>query len=151
MSVKFGLDMKAFCKKYEDRLDVVVRKTLLSLGTNLVLRSPVGDPSLWKTPAPAGYVGGRFRANWQYGFNVPVSGNLDKVDADGKGTIDNMNNRMQQQDASGIHFITNNLPYANRLEYGHSSQAPQGMVGITVVEFNDYITKAVADAKADKK
>ena len=31
-------------------------------------------------------------------------------------------------------YVANNLPYANRLEHGHSSQAPAGMVAITIPE-----------------
>lgn len=31
-------------------------------------------------------------------------------------------------------YIQNNLPYANRLEHGHSGQAPAGMVAITIPE-----------------
>lgn len=31
-------------------------------------------------------------------------------------------------------YVTNNLPYANRLEDGHSKQAPAGMVAITIPE-----------------
>jgi hypothetical protein len=34
-----------------------------------------------------------------------------------------------------------------QLEYGHSSQAPAGIVGVTVVEFTDCVNQAVADAQ----
>lgn len=34
-------------------------------------------------------------------------------------------------------YITNNLPYIVPLENGHSGQAPQGMVAITVAEYRE--------------
>jgi len=32
-------------------------------------------------------------------------------------------------------YLTNNLPYAQRLEEGYSQQAPAGMVALTIQEF----------------
>ena len=31
-----------------------------------------------------------------------------------------------------VFYLTNNLPYANKMEYGGSAQAPQGMVRINI-------------------
>lgn len=144
----FALDLRTLVEKYKDRAETVVSKTVLAVGTSLVMKSPVGDPTLWKQKPPPGYVGGRFRANWQYGFNVPQSGVTDGIDADGGATIGTMGERIKVAGSDGIHYIVNNLPYANALEYGnHSSQAPNGMVGITVTEFEDYVTKAVSESQ----
>ena len=38
--------------------------------------------------------------------------------------------------------ITNSLPYAIRVENGYSTQAPAGMVKVTVVQFQNFIAKA---------
>ncbi len=65
--VSFTLQLKAFAEKAKGNADLVVRKVVLDIGTRVVLRSPVGDPDLWEGKAPKGYVGGRFRGNWQYG------------------------------------------------------------------------------------
>lgn len=147
MTERFELDVKAFVAKFAKDADAVVTKTVLAVGTSLVMKSPVGNPSLWQGKAPAGYVGGRFRANWQYGFNVPVSGVVDTIDQNGSTTINGISERAAVSGSNGIHFIVNNLPYATALEYGHSSQAPNGMVGITVTEFEEYVKKAVAETK----
>jgi len=40
-------------------------------------------------------------------------------------------------------FISNNLPYAQAIEDGHSKQAPAGMVKVTVAEFLPIVNKAV--------
>ena len=49
-------------------------------------------------------------------------------------------------DASGrIYYLANNVPYARRLEDGWSRQAPQGIVGRTVIQFRQ-IVKDAAEA-----
>ncbi|MNJ81742.1 hypothetical protein D3C77_807050 [compost metagenome] len=40
-------------------------------------------------------------------------------------------------------FIVNNLPYAIPLEYGHSSQAPAGMVRVTLANFQRIVDEAI--------
>ena len=142
MGVDFKIDISSWAAKVGDRVDVVVRKTVLSIGTSLVLKSPVGDPSLWKSKPPKGYVGGHFRANWQHGFNITPSGTVDAADAAGAATIEGMAQRVDATSGDGTHFLVNNLPYANRLEQGWSSQAPSGMVGLTEIEFADYVKEA---------
>jgi|SRR5690242_11445466 len=126
---KFALDLTALTVKYKGRLDAVVRKVVLDLGTRIILRSPV------KT--------GRFRANWQYGLGAPPEGTTLEVDKSGAATLRTLTRSVVQQDAAGkIHWLTNNLPYAVRLEYGWSKQAPAGMVGVTVREYQRVVRDA---------
>src|SRR5690606_14864772 len=42
-------------------------------------------------------------------------------------------------------YFCNNVPYAYRLEMGHSTQAPGGMVRITAAEFQRYVEEAVRE------
>jgi hypothetical protein len=126
-----------------------VRKVIIDVGASLVAKSPVGDGSLWKHPPPKGYVGGRFRANWQHGFNVMPSGTKSDIDPSGQVSIEAIQSRLGsvEKGAFGVHYIVNNLPYARVLEHGHSTQAPSGMVGLTVTEFESIVGKAVSDVK----
>ncbi|HDC4676464.1 TPA: hypothetical protein O8U49_004727, partial [Enterobacter kobei] len=80
---------------------------------------------------PEGYVGGRFKNNWYVGFDSQPTETNDTPDASGQGS----NSRglavlevFRVGQVSTIYF-TNNLPYAQALENGHSNQAPGGMVG----------------------
>lgn len=41
-------------------------------------------------------------------------------------------------------LIFNNVEYINMLEYGHSQQAPAGMVRVTIAEFQAFVAAAVA-------
>lgn len=87
---------------------------------------------------------GRFRGNWQVGVGVMPSGELDTVDASGSSTIALGVSHVPQQAAGAVYFIANNLPYAQALEDGHSTQAPPGaIVAGTVAEYEAIIREAV--------
>lgn len=142
----FAADLTAFASKAKGNMDRVVRKVVLDVGTSVVQKSPVGDGDFWKRPPPPGYVGGRFRGNWQYAFGQIPKGNLDEIDPAGATTINRISTELSSvKNLAGIHYVANNLPYAQRLEEGWSyRQAPQGMVMLTVVEFQTFLKKAVA-------
>lgn len=100
--------------------------------------------------APPGYTGGRFRGNWQVSFDNRTTEETARIDKSGNMTI-----------AAGVAalslfkvgmrdiFFCNNVPYAYRLEMGHSKQAPGGMVRITAAEFQQFFSEAVSEVKND--
>ena len=93
-----------------------------------------------------GYVGGRFRANWQIGIGVAndtVTGDIDRA---GGATISRLTAVAKAVKAGGVVYITNSLPYAQRLERGHSKQAPRGMVRLTMLDLPDAL-RATLGAK----
>ena len=145
---KFVVDLSKWVAKAKGNMDQVVRKVVLDLGTRLVLRSPVGDATYWLHPAPKGYVGGQFRANWQYGETVMPRGTLNTVDTRGSKTIAAIGARLKPGAAGKVHWLVNNLPYAQRIENGWSKrQAPSGVVGVTVVEYQSIVRRAVRGLK----
>ncbi|EMW2841758.1 TPA: hypothetical protein PXP91_004248 [Yersinia enterocolitica] len=93
--------------------------------------------------APAGYTGGRFRGNWQVGLDVQPDGETGRIDKSGNMTMA-VGNYMLEQFKVGTKaiYFTNNVPYAYRLEFGHSSQAPNGMIRITAEEAAKYFIEA---------
>ena len=100
----------------------------------------MGDPDYWISKPPRGYVGGRARGNWQYGFSRPPSGSLPDIDSSGGVSTSRITEGVKSSPAAGMHYIANNLPYAERLENGWSHrQAPHGMVRLAVVEFQDIV------------
>lgn len=141
--MSFTDQMNAFCKvEAPEILEATVRKIVIEIGNRLVMRSPVGDASYWQAPPPPGYAGGRFRANWQYGFGSAREGEVDAIDPSGAATINGIVAGALTGSAIGVHYITNNLPYAESLESGRSRQAPQGMIGLTELEFPQIIAMA---------
>lgn len=76
---------------------------------------------------------GHFKANWvvslgrQDGTIIPFPGDLGPRNASALGAY-------ASAEGYPVIYVQNNLPYANKLEHGHSGQAPAGMVAITVAE-----------------
>lgn len=96
--------------------------------------------------APPGYTGGRFRGNWQVSFDAPTTDETGRVDKTGNLTkaAGNYTLSLFKVGMKAIYFC-NNVPYAYRLEMGHSSQAPGGMVRITAAEFQRFFGEAVRE------
>jgi len=71
---------------------------------------------------------GLFRANWQATLDQPYTGATKP--ANRAGGIDHV--IPFAKTANGhIFYLTNKIPYARALEYGHSQQAPMGMVRVS--------------------
>lgn len=140
----FAADISKFIQRTDAKVAKVVREVVIEIGTGVVLMSPVGQPALWKSPAPKGYVGGHFRANWQYGFGSYPENEVADIDASGRVSIDRVKAGVQAAPVAGVHYIVNNLPYAEALENGHSTQAPEGMVGKTVLRFEGVVKRAAS-------
>lgn len=117
--MSFSVDITKFVKKTNGNADKVMRKIVFDLTRNIIKRTPVDT--------------GRARAAWQVGRSLPTSG---------KGS----------QSTGWIHagdvvYIANNVEYILALEYGHSTQAPHGMMRITALSFEKYLNSAVASLK----
>jgi len=137
----FNADLREFSNTLEtEELNLFMRRLGLSLLRRVVLRTPVGNPDLWKSPPPKGYVGGRARGNWQVAINGQTNeeetGQRDRnggpTIGDGAAMIDGATGA----DVSSIH-IFNNVPYIVPLEEGHSTQAPHGMLGLSILELRE--------------
>lgn len=108
---------------------------------SIMERSPVGNPSLWKGPAPFGYVGGQFRGNWQLTLNQTTETKLNRIDPQGTVTLQAGDRALGGLKPFDTVHIQNNLPYAVRLEEGWSSQSPQGMVALTIADIRNAIVE----------
>lgn len=45
-------------------------------------------------------------------------------------------------------YFSNMLIYANALEYGHSKQAPAGVVGIVAIRLRSFMAEAIRESRA---
>lgn len=134
--MSFQDQIKGFRKKVIKRSERVVRGTALSMFSRIVLATPVGNATLWDTKyPPKGYTGGRLRGNWQVSLNSAADGEVNRKDKGGGSTIGKGSAVIAGHRGDGSIFISNNLPYAQAVEDGHSKQAPAGMVKVTVAQF----------------
>lgn len=140
----FASDLNKFTKKTTAKTHEVVKRVVLQLGKEIVDRSIVGDTKYWKSKPPKGYVGGKFRGNWQHGI-----GSMPKTTFD---TTDNISYQriegaVPEQSAGLIHWLVNNVSYSIALENGTASKRtpPQGIVGVTVLRFPNIVKKMTRD------
>lgn len=107
------------------RSDEVVKKTIFDIFSRIVARTPVD----------LGYL----INNWQIGINNRPSLKIGTPDKSGGMALASGAQAVGTSKGFGdTYYITNNLPYAIPIEYGHSRvKAPAGMVRVTLVEFRD--------------
>jgi hypothetical protein len=127
----FSLDLSKFAKKAMGNWDLVIKKVVFDIFTDIV----------WLTPVDTG----RARGGWQIGSNYKTgeSGILDKSGmaalSSGTSGVAGLLTRAQV-----IGFIYNNVIYIGLLEDGSSKQAPRGMVKVTLTRTQAYLERAVA-------
>ncbi len=126
----FERSIENFIKKAKRNPELVVRQVTIKLYSQIILASPVDT--------------GRFRMNWQATVDNPATGILIADDPSGSRAISRVTQFVQGSVKWDEFRLTNNLPYAERLEYGWSQQAPQGMVRVTVSRFQRLIDEAAA-------
>lgn len=139
----FALDLAKFAEKVGDMADEVVGSIVVRIAAELDKRSPVGDATYWKNPPPKGYVGGHFRANWQLGIGSWPAGEVAGVDPTGAVTLGRIVAEVPDEAAGRVYYIANNAKYASRIENGWSRQAPQGLVAITAIMFQQIVDDAI--------
>lgn len=127
---EFTLSIDKFIKAAPARASEVVRKVSTELLTSIVLKTPVDT--------------GRARASWGVGLNrVDPAVSITLVDKDGHQTIAKGMASINQWELGDDVVIASNLPYIGMLEYGHSRQAPLGMVRTSIAEFGAFVDAAV--------
>lgn len=131
---QFQGEVGKWIARVETGLDDVIREFAKAVHADLVRNSPVDT--------------GRFRANWQITANVIPMFALNEYDKTGEKTIaagKRIINALplgRGGAVTSIHF-SNMLIYANALEYGHSKQAPAGVVGIINLRLRSYMANAI--------
>ena len=107
------------------KMETLIKKSVFDLTSAIIANTPVDT--------------GRARANWQVSFNTPKEDKLDTLDKSGNATISKANDKILNNKVPTTYYITNNLPYIMRLEYGWSKQSPAGMVRINLLKFNQIL------------
>lgn len=130
---KFTLDIQAFVAKAKKNPETVMRSVSLKLFSAIIKASPVDT--------------GRFRGNWQTTGVTPATGLLAGVDPTGNKAVNSAATFITNAPGWNTFTLTNNLPYAERLEYGWSKQAPTGIVRVNVIRFQQLINEEAAKVR----
>lgn len=126
----FSLDIKEFAEKTERNVNDVKQTVAIDLFGSIIKGSPVDT--------------GRFRGNWNASIGSPDLSVSESADVSGQSSTSEMTKTITTSTVNDSLFMSNNLPYAERLEYGWSKQAPSGMVRINIARFQAAIQKAIA-------
>ena len=125
----FAESLAAFAEQTKEAIDDVFREVVIEIGTAVISLSPVDT--------------GRFKGNWQFTVGTPSNQSLDTLDKAGHETIAALVAAASTLEAGQVAYIVNNLVYGVPLEYGHSDQAPAGMVQITLARFQQIVLEAI--------
>jgi hypothetical protein len=119
-----------------------------------MFHSPVGQPDEWSRNPPKDYEQGKYKANWQYGFNEAKTGVLDMRDESDMMKLNSSTSKYLKKEIKvnknivGTHHFTNNVSYAEAIEFGsaiHNPQAqskPHAVAGKVTQNIESYIAKA---------
>ncbi len=141
--MSFTLDVQKFADGFIGGAEEAVRGTSIKLFSAIVQSSPVDE--------------GRFRANWFATGQLPSTKVTTSIDKSGSSTINAINSKITSITDWSVFTLTNNLPYANKIEFGgygdgpkttggFSKQAPQGVVRMNIMRFNGLLE---AEARKD--
>lgn len=126
--MSFASDLKRFQKKFDRATNEVISGVETALFSAVILDTPVDT--------------GRLRANWQVSVNLPASAQtLSENDPTGQGVIAKTSGFVETLRGGRETFLTNNLAYAVPIEFGYSSQAPEGMVRKNVTRFQSLVNQ----------
>jgi hypothetical protein len=126
--MSFSDDMARIAKKTNKSLENTIKTTAIELFSSVIRDTPVDE--------------GRAKGNWQATLGSMADGTVSTLDRSGSATISKMRATVGGFDLGEVIWLTNNLPYARRLEYGWSKvQAPQGMVRKNMARIQSLVAK----------
>lgn len=123
----FSAQIKSFVEQTKDEMTELFQNVVIAVGTSVIKISPVDT--------------GRFRGEWQFTIDAPAQTQNGRVDPSGNEAIADVVDGALLLQIGQTAWLVNLLPYAIPLEYGHSDQAPNGMVRITVARFQEIVRK----------
>jgi len=97
------------------------RRYTLDCANRIIRRTPVLD--------------GFLRGGWQPSINTPINTTIARADKNNAAVSADIKRESERIGLGDIFYMSNNLPYAVRIEYdGWSQQAVQGMMRVSVIE-----------------
>lgn len=128
---EFSFAVSRFASQAKEKEKLVIRKIAIECFRRIILGTPVDT--------------GRARGNWQCTTGSIAGGTVENIDTTGSATIAAMISEVSgwtpKDDLPA--FITNNLPYIQRLNEGWSKQAPAHFVEQVVADMGGIVEASV--------
>lgn len=128
--MSFATQLNAFVTGTQEKIDKTVKGATVALATRVITETP------FDTTAAQG--------NWQASVGQPKTDILDRTGADAAMADVSAN---VPDEAGSVVYLSNNLPYIRKLEYGHSDQSPQGMVRVNAAQWPQIVEHEAAKHK----
>ena len=129
----FELQMKEFENMTTEKSELLFKKVCFDLSNSIIMDTAV--------------LSGAARGRWAPDINK-IDNSTDEVfDKSGNATVAKVASQTNNLKLGQYFTLTNNLPYILRLEYGWSKKSPQGMLGINVMRFQNFVNQANKDIK----
>lgn len=129
----FELQMKEFENMTTEKSELLFKKVCFDLSNSIIMDTSV--------------LSGRARGNWQPDINSIQNDVLEVEDKSGNATVAKVASQTNNLKLGQYFTLTNNLPYILRLEYGWSKKSPNGMLGINVMRFQNFVNQANKEIK----
>jgi hypothetical protein len=131
-------DLQKIAQRNKAKMVKVAQNSLMRIGGAIVAKSPVDS--------------GRFKNNWMSAYGAPdesTTNSFAKTElGEGRGAVvGRLKAKLDLLDTGQFFYFTNSLPYAERLEYGWSQQAPGGMVRLSVASWQSIVEDEIRKAK----
>ncbi len=149
-------EINKFLRSFRKNIQISLKATekaingsVFDLYKLLIDRTVVGDPPLWKSPAPSNYTPGKLKNSWRISFTGQVrdepTGKF--VSAQNIADMHGMTLKVNGQGTTKA-MIWNPQPYLERIEYeSWSTQAPSGFIRLSLLEFNHLVDSNVSKYK----
>lgn len=130
-----------------------IRAAAVNVFTNIIVATPVGNPNNWSSqslPAPKGYSGGALRGNWQTTLGSPATSTTERKQKSESGSATGETDTgTRGYTIKTSMYLTNNLPYAQRINDGYSVQPGVEMkfVEKNVNKFDNILRQIVSKNK----
>ena len=136
MSSDFAARVDKFAREAPERGHQVCLKIAFELFRQVINATPVDT--------------GRLRGNWQTAINSKAVGTVESVDTARDGSTVQAAKIVFGAEQGATLWLSNNLPYVQRIEFeGWSSQAPQGMVRLSMQRTADHVQRMAAQSRGE--
>ena len=131
--MSLSADLAKIAARNKAKLLKVAQNSLMRVGGAIVVKSPVDK--------------GRFINNWMSAYGGIDSSTSESLSETGAESIGRLDAKLNGLAVGQMFYFTNSLPYAQRLEYGWSEKAPNGMVRLSVANWQSIVAEEVARVK----
>lgn len=133
--MSFAEQIRKYAEQQKRRIDDIIAESIVNLSAAVIVQTPVDT--------------GHLANNWQPTKDAPASGVVNApTQTPAQGMVDAAQmaevEKTVAASVGGVYYLTNNLPYARRVEFeGWSLKAPQGMLRISIENYGNYLDNAI--------